>query len=44
VRVGELVVASPYQAISKQLKNGAQVLVEDPAARKDRYRQMRQAQ
>lgn len=44
VRQGESVVSSPYQAISKQLKNGAQVVVEDPKARKDRYRQMRQAQ
>lgn len=44
IRQGESVVSSPYQAISKQLKNGAQVVVEDPNARKDRYRQMRQAQ
>ncbi|MEY2720179.1 MAG: hypothetical protein RLZZ273_1545 [Bacteroidota bacterium] len=44
IRQGESVVASPYQAISKQLKNGAQVIVEDPKARKDRYRQMRQSQ
>ena len=44
IRQGETVVSSPYQAISKQLKNGAQVIVEDPQARKDRYRQMRQAQ
>ena len=44
IRQGESVVSSPYQAISKQLKNGAQVIVEDPQARKDRYRQMRQAQ
>lgn len=44
VKKGESVVSSPYQAISKQLKNGAPVIVEDPKARKDRYRQMRQAQ
>lgn len=44
IRQGESVVSSPYQAISKQLKNGAQVIVEDPQTRKDRYRQMRQAQ
>ncbi|MBM4179275.1 MAG: efflux RND transporter periplasmic adaptor subunit [Ignavibacteria bacterium] len=44
VRKGESVVSSPYQAISKELKNGKQVLVEDPAARKERYRKMQQAQ
>ncbi|MFN5876481.1 MAG: efflux RND transporter periplasmic adaptor subunit [Ignavibacteria bacterium] len=44
VKQGESVISSPYQAISKLLKNGAAVIVEDPKARKDRYRQMRQAQ
>ncbi|MFN4985441.1 MAG: efflux RND transporter periplasmic adaptor subunit [Ignavibacteria bacterium] len=44
VKQGESVISSPYQAISKLLKNGAPVIVEDPKARKDRYRQMRQAQ
>ena len=38
----ESVVASPYQAISKLLKQDAKVRVEDPDARKNRFRQLRQ--
>lgn len=44
VRNGETVVSSPYQAISKQLKQGAQVIVEDAKTRKERYQKMRQEQ
>lgn len=42
LKLGEKIVASPYQAISKLLTNGAAVRVEDPAARKERFRQLRQ--
>lgn len=44
LKPGEQVVASPYQAISKLLTNGAPVRVEDPSARKERFRQLRQQQ
>lgn len=44
LKPGEKIVASPYQAISKLLTNGAPVRVEDPAARKERFRQLRQQQ
>ena len=44
LKPGEKIVASPYQAISKLLTNGAAVRVEDPAARKERFRQLRQQQ
>ncbi len=44
IRPGERVVSGPYEAISKILKPGAMVKVEDPAQRKERYREMRQAQ
>ena len=44
LKPGEKVVASPYQAISKLLSNGAAVRVEDPSARKERFRQLRQQQ
>ncbi|MBK6292040.1 MAG: efflux RND transporter periplasmic adaptor subunit [Candidatus Kapabacteria bacterium] len=40
----ESIVTSPYQAISKLLKPGAQVRVEDPEARQDRFRRLRQEQ
>lgn len=40
----ESVVSGPYQAISKSLKQGAVVTIEDPNARKERYRSMRQGQ
>jgi HlyD family secretion protein len=42
--VNESVVSGPYQAISKSLKQGAVVTVEDAKARKERYRTMRQGQ
>ncbi|MCX6140349.1 MAG: efflux RND transporter periplasmic adaptor subunit [Candidatus Kapabacteria bacterium] len=42
LKKGETVVVSPYQAVSKLLKSGAQVRVENPEARKDRFRQLRQ--
>ncbi|MBU3679405.1 MAG: efflux RND transporter periplasmic adaptor subunit [Candidatus Kapabacteria bacterium] len=44
IRSGERVVSGPYEAISKILKPGAKVSVEDAAQRKERYREMRQAQ
>lgn len=44
LKPGEQVVSSPYQAISKLLTNGAPVRVEDPSARKERFRQLRQQQ
>lgn len=44
IRPGERVVSGPYEAISKILKPGSMVKVEDPAQRKERYREMRQAQ
>lgn len=44
LKAGEKIVASPYQAISKLLSNGAPVRVEEPAARKERFRQLRQQQ
>ncbi len=44
IRPGERVVSGPYEAISKILKPGAKVSVEDPEARRERYREMRQAQ
>lgn len=44
IRPGERVVSGPYEAISKILKPGAKVTVEDAAQRKERYREMRQAQ
>ncbi|MFM8772222.1 MAG: efflux RND transporter periplasmic adaptor subunit, partial [Candidatus Kapaibacterium sp.] len=44
IRPGERVVSGPYEAISKVLKPGAKVAVEDAAQRKERYREMRQAQ
>ncbi|MFM8772008.1 MAG: efflux RND transporter periplasmic adaptor subunit [Candidatus Kapaibacterium sp.] len=44
IRPGERVVSGPYEAISKVLKPGAKVAVEDATQRKERYREMRQAQ
>lgn len=44
LKKGEIVVVGPYQAISKLLKSGATVRVEDPADRKERFRQLRQNQ
>jgi len=44
LKIDESIVVSPYQAISKLLKPGAPVRVEDPEARKDRFRQLRQTQ
>lgn len=44
LRNGEKVVSSPYEAISKLLKPGAKVTIEDPEQRRERYRSMRQAQ
>jgi HlyD family secretion protein len=44
IRPGERVVSGPYEAISKILKPGAKVSVEDQEARRERYREMRQAQ
>ena len=44
LKVGDRVVSSPYEAISKILTPGAKVTVEDPAARRERYRSMRQDQ
>ena len=44
LKPGEQVVSSPYQAISKLLTTGAPVRVEDPSARKERFRQLRQQQ
>ncbi|MBU3699042.1 MAG: efflux RND transporter periplasmic adaptor subunit [Candidatus Kapabacteria bacterium] len=44
LKVGDKVVSSPYEAISKLLTPGAKVTVEDPAARRERYRALRQAQ
>ncbi len=41
LKQGETVVVGPYQAISKLLSPGAAVRVEDPTARKERFRQMR---
>jgi HlyD family secretion protein len=44
IRKDERVVSGPYEAISKILKPGAKVTIEDAAQRKERYREMRQAQ
>jgi HlyD family secretion protein len=44
LKAGETIVTSPYQAVSKLLKPGSAVKVEDPETRKERFRQMRQAQ
>jgi HlyD family secretion protein len=44
LKVGDRVVSSPYEAISKLLTPGSKVTVEDPAARRERYRTMRQGQ
>lgn len=41
---GERIVTSPYQAISKLLKNGASIRLEDPSTRKERFREMRENQ
>lgn len=44
LKKGERVVTSPYQAVSKLLSNGSKIRSEDPAARKERFDKMRQAQ
>ncbi len=44
LKAGDKVVSSPYEAISKLLTPGAKVTVEEPAARRERYREMRKEQ
>ncbi|HCN04409.1 MAG TPA: efflux RND transporter periplasmic adaptor subunit [Bacteroidetes bacterium] len=41
VKKGESIVVAPYQAVSKLLRNGAPVKLEDAAARRERFRKMR---
>jgi len=41
VKKGESIVVAPYQAVSKLLRNGAVVKLEDAAARRERFRKMR---
>lgn len=41
VKKGENIVVAPYQAVSKLLRNGAPVKLEDAAARRERFRKMR---
>jgi HlyD family secretion protein len=42
LKAGESIVTGPYAAVSKALKSGAKIRVEDAAARKRRLEQMRQ--
>jgi HlyD family secretion protein len=44
LKKGERIVSGPYTAVSKQLKDGAVVKIEDTAERKARYQKMRQGQ
>jgi len=44
LKTGEVIVVSPYQAVSKLLKPGSIIRAEDPAARRQRFQRMRQGQ
>jgi HlyD family secretion protein len=42
LKVGDVIVTAPYQAVSKVLKEGSKIQVEDDAARQERFKKMRQ--
>lgn len=44
LKKGDTIVMSPYQAVSKLLKPGSKIKIEDAATRKARFEKMRQAQ
>lgn len=42
LKVGDVIVTAPYQAVSKVLKEGSKIQIEDDAARQERFKKMRQ--
>lgn len=42
LKTGDVIVTAPYQAVSKVLKEGSKIQIEDDKSRQDRFKKMRQ--